>query len=107
VLKINTFSFQCGSNVQLLIEFVTAKECYYWDEGRFNTQVWKKTVCMCKEQVNITIMSVGTITTRLPTYECLLCHYHCNLYSFLTAVQKFVSSFSDHALDIPVYNIIV
>lgn len=72
VLKINTFSFQCGSNVQLLIEFVTAKECYYWDEERFNMQVWKKTVYMCKEQVNITVMSVGTITIRLPTYECLL-----------------------------------
>ena len=63
-------------------------------------------VCMCKEQLNITVMSVGTITMRLPTYECLPCHCHCNLHSFLTAVQKFVSSFSDHTLYIPVYTIV-
>jgi hypothetical protein len=105
VLKINTFNFQCGSNIHLLTEFIIVKECYCWDEGIFKTQVGKKTVCMCKEQLNITVMSVGTITMRLPTYECLLCHYYCNLHSFLTVVQKFVSSFSDHTLSIPVYNI--
>lgn len=107
MLKIKTFYFQCGSNIHLLIEFMIAKECYCWDERRFNIQVGKKIVCMRKEQANITVMFVGTITMRLPTYECLLCHYHCNLHSFLTVVQKFVSSFSDNTLNIPVFNITV